>query len=299
MITIRQETFTRHCRRAKRCSIWPSARPLQQDGRAPARGPAAGRRPVVRRDRERPRRRHRAAVERHAPGRRGRRCCSARSRSPATRQDRGIGARADAAHVAARRRERLGHSAVLLVGDAPYYGRFGFSAEKTGALWLPGRYERHRLLALRTRSPARSTARAGSSAPTGRLRAEAGSRRPRRRACPQTTVRSRRARPEPSCLCWSNRYERTDPHDREPRPARPVRRPDRDDRLRLDRPRRAAAARAPHRLRPLEVRRHRSGRYRSRAARRAQAALREGRDHPRELPRRCSPRCSPAGPAAA
>jgi predicted N-acetyltransferase YhbS len=44
---------------------------------------------------------------------------------------------------AARRR----HGAVLLVGDAPYYGRFGFSNEKTGALWLPGPYERHRLLA--------------------------------------------------------------------------------------------------------------------------------------------------------
>ena len=42
---------------------------------------------------------------------------------------------------------RLGHRAVLLVGDAPYYGRFGFSAEKTGALWLPGPYEKHRLLA--------------------------------------------------------------------------------------------------------------------------------------------------------
>ena len=36
--------------------------------------------------------------------------------------------------------------AVLLVGDASYYGRFGFSAEKTGALWLPGPYEQHRLL---------------------------------------------------------------------------------------------------------------------------------------------------------
>jgi predicted N-acetyltransferase YhbS len=35
---------------------------------------------------------------------------------------------------------------VLLVGDAPYYGRFGFSAEKTGALWLPGPFARHRLL---------------------------------------------------------------------------------------------------------------------------------------------------------
>jgi predicted N-acetyltransferase YhbS len=39
-----------------------------------------------------------------------------------------------------------GHGAVLLVGDAPYYGRFGFSAEKTGALWMPGPFERHRLL---------------------------------------------------------------------------------------------------------------------------------------------------------
>jgi predicted N-acetyltransferase YhbS len=43
---------------------------------------------------------------------------------------------------------RLGHAAVLLVGDAPYYGRFGFSAYKTGALAMPGPYERHRLLAL-------------------------------------------------------------------------------------------------------------------------------------------------------
>lgn len=43
---------------------------------------------------------------------------------------------------------RLGHAAILLVGDAPYYGRFGFSAAKTGALAMPGPYERHRLLAL-------------------------------------------------------------------------------------------------------------------------------------------------------
>ncbi|RVD16484.1 MAG: N-acetyltransferase [Mesorhizobium sp.] len=43
---------------------------------------------------------------------------------------------------------RLGHAAILLVGDAPYYARFGFSAEKTGSLAMPGPYERHRLLAL-------------------------------------------------------------------------------------------------------------------------------------------------------
>jgi len=42
---------------------------------------------------------------------------------------------------------RRGAAAVLLVGDAPYYGRFGFSAEKTAALWLPGPYLRERLLA--------------------------------------------------------------------------------------------------------------------------------------------------------
>ena len=43
---------------------------------------------------------------------------------------------------------RLGHQAVLLVGDAAYYGRFGFSAEKTGGLAMPGPYERERFLAL-------------------------------------------------------------------------------------------------------------------------------------------------------
>jgi predicted N-acetyltransferase YhbS len=50
--------------------------------------------------------------------------------------------------------ERLGHGAILLVGDAPYYGRFGFSADRTGALAMPGPYERHRLLALELREGA-------------------------------------------------------------------------------------------------------------------------------------------------
>lgn len=59
---------------------------------------------------------------------------------------RGIGARlVRRALVEARRR---GHRAVLLVGDPPYYGRFGFSAAKTRALTLPGAYEPDRLLAL-------------------------------------------------------------------------------------------------------------------------------------------------------
>ena len=42
----------------------------------------------------------------------------------------------------------LGHAAILLVGDAPYYARFGYSAQKTGSLWMPGPYERDRLLAV-------------------------------------------------------------------------------------------------------------------------------------------------------
>jgi predicted N-acetyltransferase YhbS len=41
-----------------------------------------------------------------------------------------------------------GHGAVLLVGDAPYYGRFGFTDAKTGTLAMPGPYEPARLLAL-------------------------------------------------------------------------------------------------------------------------------------------------------
>ncbi|WP_163267757.1 GNAT family N-acetyltransferase [Chelativorans alearense] len=44
--------------------------------------------------------------------------------------------------------KRRGHGAILLVGDAPYYARFGFSAEKTGRLSMPGPYERERFLAL-------------------------------------------------------------------------------------------------------------------------------------------------------
>jgi predicted N-acetyltransferase YhbS len=42
---------------------------------------------------------------------------------------------------------RRGHAAVLLVGDAPYYARFGFSTDKTRRLALPGRHEPERLLA--------------------------------------------------------------------------------------------------------------------------------------------------------
>ncbi|MGH6762449.1 MAG: GNAT family N-acetyltransferase [Phyllobacterium sp.] len=44
--------------------------------------------------------------------------------------------------------KRLGHGAVILVGDPEYYSRFGFSVEKTAGLAMPGPVERRRFLAL-------------------------------------------------------------------------------------------------------------------------------------------------------
>lgn len=40
-----------------------------------------------------------------------------------------------------------GERAILLVGDAPYYSRFGFRADLTRNLVLPGPVERERFLA--------------------------------------------------------------------------------------------------------------------------------------------------------
>jgi predicted N-acetyltransferase YhbS len=61
------------------------------------------------------------------------------------------------------------HGAVLLVGDAPYYGRFGFSAEKTGALRLSGPYEQDRLLGLELKRGALDGARGVIRASGGRI----------------------------------------------------------------------------------------------------------------------------------
>src|SRR3954470_20586188 len=47
-----------------------------------------------------------------------------------------------------------GHGAVILLGDAPYYARFGFLPEKAGEFFLPGPFERHRLLGLELRAGA-------------------------------------------------------------------------------------------------------------------------------------------------
>jgi predicted N-acetyltransferase YhbS len=62
------------------------------------------------------------------------------------RRKRGLGAAL--MRRAIRDARRLGHHVVVLVGDAPYYQRFGFTAAKTDRFWLPGPYEADRLLAL-------------------------------------------------------------------------------------------------------------------------------------------------------
>ena len=59
-----------------------------------------------------------------------------------------------------------GHEAVILLGDAPYYARFGFSSERTGALMLPGPFERDRLLAVEFQAGALEGAE-GMIVPTG------------------------------------------------------------------------------------------------------------------------------------
>jgi predicted N-acetyltransferase YhbS len=77
---------------------------------------------------------------------------------------------------------RLGHGAVLLVGDAPYYGRFGFSAAATASLRMPGAYAPERLLALELRPGAIAGA-AGLIAPADAVAGTAAARvaRPTRR----------------------------------------------------------------------------------------------------------------------
>lgn len=60
----------------------------------------------------------------------------------------------------------LGHGAVILLGDAPYYARFGFSDRDTAELALPGPFERARLLACTLRDGALEGA-AGLITPTG------------------------------------------------------------------------------------------------------------------------------------
>ena len=68
----------------------------------------------------------------------------------------GIGARL--MRAALNRASLAGHSAVILVGDAAYYSRFGFAATLTDGLWLPGPVERERFLGLELKAGALSRA---------------------------------------------------------------------------------------------------------------------------------------------
>lgn len=68
-------------------------------------------------------------------------------------------------HALAVARQRA-HGAVILLGDAPYYARFGFAPAGTAELSLPGPFERDRLLGLALRHGALDGAR-GMISPTG------------------------------------------------------------------------------------------------------------------------------------
>jgi predicted N-acetyltransferase YhbS len=86
-------------------------------------------------------------------------------------QSKGIGARLMKQAIATARMR--GHGAILLVGDAPYYGRFGFSAEKTASLAMPGPYQQDRLLGLELAAGALDGAN-GTIAATGRFAPKPG-----------------------------------------------------------------------------------------------------------------------------
>ncbi len=87
-------------------------------------------------------------------------------------------------------RARLaGHGVILLIGDAAYYGRFGFTAGQTGGLRMPGR------------SRARSAVGAGvaSRRAHGRVRIDWRDRRATAEARPERADRSQGCRSTCSC----------------------------------------------------------------------------------------------------
>ena len=79
---------------------------------------------------------------------------------------RALGLGAELMTCALKAAKARGHGAVILLGDAAYYARFGFSADKTGEIALPGPFERDRLLGLELRHGALDGI-SGSIAATG------------------------------------------------------------------------------------------------------------------------------------
>jgi predicted N-acetyltransferase YhbS len=72
---------------------------------------------------------------------------------------RGQGLGGELMREALRRAAAFGHRAIILVGDAPYYGRFGFEAGRTSRLEMPGAVDPARFLALELAPGALSGAR--------------------------------------------------------------------------------------------------------------------------------------------
>jgi len=93
---------------------------------------------------------------------------------------RGLGIGAGLMHHALAAAAARGHGAVILLGDASYYGRFGFGAEMAARLSLPGPFERERLLGLELSDGALDGA-CGMIVPIGAARARRAA-KPRRRA---------------------------------------------------------------------------------------------------------------------
>lgn len=74
---------------------------------------------------------------------------------------------------------QLGHGSIVLLGDAPYYARFGFSAAKAEGIALPGPFERDRMLGLELRDGALAAVQ-GVLTPTGKAAPPLKNQRPRR-----------------------------------------------------------------------------------------------------------------------
>ncbi len=63
-----------------------------------------------------------------------------------TAQGEGIGA--SLMRLAIARAGMIGHKGIILVGDPEYYERFGFTADRTSGLLMPGPVDRRRFLSL-------------------------------------------------------------------------------------------------------------------------------------------------------
>ena len=191
---------------------------------APARWTCARRRPCLlgRAPGRTPPGRDRAGVARQRRGRRPALVLGPLAVDPSCR---GLGAGAALVNQALAAAEARGHGAVILLGDAPYYARFGFSALQTGEhVAAASPLERERLLGLELRDGAldgawrhdrRRPARWRPKSAAPRAHAGAATRtctRPERHhgGVPIPTVRDAGADPRvrrhrhhhPCCSCW-------------------------------------------------------------------------------------------------